>query len=51
VTAHMLGLPIEESLLGLLPAGAAMLTAVAVGGRARIGRLRRRSRHPRAKDL
>ena len=43
--AHVLGIPIEESFLLLAPSGAAMLTAVAVAGRASIGRLRRRFRH------
>jgi hypothetical protein len=44
--AHILGIPIEESVLQLAPAGAAMMTAVAIVGRASLGRLRRRLRHP-----
>jgi hypothetical protein len=44
ITAHVMGLPIEESLLQLMPAGAVMATAVAVAGRTTLGRLRRRLR-------
>ena len=43
--AHIMGIPIEESVLQLLPAGAAMMTAVAIAGRTGLGRLRRRIRH------
>jgi hypothetical protein len=43
--AHVLGIPIEESVLLLAPSGAAMLAAVAVAGRSSVGRLRRRLRH------
>ena len=43
--AHIAGLPIEESVLQLAPAGAAMMTAVAFAGRAGLSRLRRRRRH------
>jgi hypothetical protein len=43
--AHVMGIPIEESVLQLAPAGAAMVTAVAIVGRASLGRLRRRLRH------
>ena len=39
---HIMGIPIEESVLQLAPAGAAMVTAVAIAGRARLGRLRAR---------
>ena len=38
--AHVMGLPVEESILQLAPAGAAMVTAVAIAGRASLGRLR-----------
>jgi hypothetical protein len=41
VIAHVLGLPIEESVLQLAPAGAAIMTAVAMAGRTSLGRLRR----------
>ncbi len=44
IVAHVMGLPIEESVLQLAPAGAAMATAVAIAGRASLGRLRRRLR-------
>jgi hypothetical protein len=39
--AHILGFPVEESVLQLAPAGAAMVTTVAVAGRAHLSRLRR----------
>jgi hypothetical protein len=45
IIAHFMGIPIEESVLQLGPAGAAMVTAVAITGRASLGRLRRRLRH------
>ncbi len=45
IAAHILGLPVEESALQLAPAGAAMVTMVAIAGRARLGRLRRWLRH------
>jgi hypothetical protein len=55
IVAHVTGIPIEESFLQLAPAGAAMVTAVAVAiaGRASLGRLRRRLRHkaPRSRSL
>jgi hypothetical protein len=44
IVAHVMGIPIEESILELAPAGAAMVTAVAIAGRASLGRLRRRLR-------
>jgi hypothetical protein len=40
--AHIMGIPVEESVLQLAPAGAAMVTAVAIAGRTTLGRLRRR---------
>jgi hypothetical protein len=42
IPAHVNGMPVEESLLQLVPAAAAMLTVVAIAGRASLGRLRRR---------
>jgi len=45
--AHIAGIPVEESVLQLAPAGAAIVTAVAIAGRTGLGRLRRRLR-PRA---
>ena len=47
IVAHVMGLPIEESVLQLAPAAAAMMTAVAIAGRAGLDRLRRRLGHPR----
>jgi hypothetical protein len=40
--AHILGMPFEESVLQLAPAGAAIVATVAIAGRTRLGRLRRR---------
>jgi hypothetical protein len=45
VIAHVMGLPIEESILPLVPVGAAMLSVVAIAGRAKVDRLRRRLGH------
>ena len=42
--AHVMGLPIEESVVQLVPAGAAILTAVAIAGRTTLDRLRQRLR-------
>jgi len=42
ILGHVQGIPIEESLLQLAPAGAAMLAAAAVAGRAGVERLKRR---------
>jgi hypothetical protein len=39
--AHVMGLPVEESMVQIAPAGAAIVTAAA------IARLRRRLRHTR----
>jgi protein required for attachment to host cells len=43
--AHIVGIPVEESVLQLMPAGAAIATAVVIAGRTTLGRLRRRLRH------
>ena len=42
---HVMGLPVEESLLAFATAGAGTMTAVAIAGRTTLGRLRRRLRH------
>jgi hypothetical protein len=44
IIAHAMGIPIEESILQLAPAAAAMATAVAIAGRASLVWLRRRLR-------
>jgi hypothetical protein len=44
ILAHVLGLPVEESVLGLAPAGAALVTAVAVVFRTTVDRLRTRNK-------
>jgi hypothetical protein len=46
VIAHIMGIPVEESLFQLAPAGATV-TAVMVTARVTLGRLRRRLRAPR----
>jgi hypothetical protein len=40
--AHIIGIPVEEGVLQLAPAGAATVTAIAIAGRTTLGRLRRR---------
>jgi hypothetical protein len=44
IVAHVMGIPVEESVLQLAPAGAAMVTVVAIASRTGLGRLRRRLR-------
>jgi hypothetical protein len=44
IVAHIMGIPLEESVLQLASAGAAMVTAVAIAGRTRLAQLRRRLR-------
>jgi hypothetical protein len=39
IVGHVMGLPIEESVLQLAPAGAAIVTAFAIAGRTTIGRI------------
>ena len=43
--AHILGIPIEESILPFAPAGAAMVTVIGIAARTRLGWLRRLVRH------
>jgi hypothetical protein len=40
IVGHILGLPIEESVLQLATGGAAIVTAAAIAGRATLSRLR-----------
>lgn len=40
ILGHVMGLPIEESVLQLAPAGAVILAATTVAGRAALGKLR-----------
>jgi hypothetical protein len=47
ILAHIMGIPVEESVLQLVPAGAATITAVWVAGRASLRRLRRGRPAPR----
>ncbi|MFL6035579.1 MAG: hypothetical protein ACJ74I_10920 [Gaiellaceae bacterium] len=41
IIGHIAGIPVEESVLQLAPAGAAMATLVAIAGKTCLGRLRR----------
>jgi hypothetical protein len=40
--AHVSGIPVEETLLQLAPAGAAIVTVVAIAGRTQLDRMRSR---------
>ena len=42
IIAHIMGIPVEESVLQLAPAGAATVTAVWIAGRTTLRRLRGR---------
>ncbi len=42
IVGHVMGIPVEEGVLQLVPVGATVITAVAIAGRATLGRLRRR---------
>jgi hypothetical protein len=42
IVAHIMGIPVEESVLQLAPAGAALVTAVWIAGRTSLRQLRRR---------
>jgi hypothetical protein len=50
ILGHIMGIPIEESVLQFAPAGAAMVTAIAIAGRPGLDRLRRRHRHRSSRD-
>jgi hypothetical protein len=45
IVGHIMGIPVEESVLQLAPAGVVTVTAVAIAGRTSLGRLLRRVRH------
>jgi hypothetical protein len=47
ITAHLMGIPIEESVLQLMPAGAVMAAAAGVAVRATLDRVRRLRRSSR----
>jgi hypothetical protein len=42
IVGHIMGIPVEESVLQLAPAGVVTVTAVAIAGRTSLGRLLRR---------
>ena len=46
ILGHIAGIPVEESVLQLAPAGAAMATVVAITGKTCLGRLSRRVSQP-----
>jgi hypothetical protein len=50
ILGHIMGIPVEESVLQFAPAGAAMATAIAIAGRTGLDRLRRRRRHRSRRD-
>jgi hypothetical protein len=50
IVAHVMGLPLEESILQLAPAAVAMVTAVGLAGRTNLSRLRRLLRRAPARD-
>jgi uncharacterized membrane protein AbrB (regulator of aidB expression) len=39
ILGHIMGMPVEESVLQFAPAGAATVTVVAIAGRTALGRL------------
>jgi hypothetical protein len=41
IVAHIMGIPVEESVLQLLPAATVIVAAAAINGRATLARLRR----------
>ena len=41
ILAHIMGIPVEESAVQFVPAGAAALTVVAIAGRVGLDRFRR----------
>jgi hypothetical protein len=46
IVGHVMGLPIEENVMQLAPAGGAIMAWVVIAGRAGLARLRRRvTRH------
>ena len=45
IVGHVMGLPIEESVLQLAPAAAAILAATTIAGRSALGKLRRSVGH------
>jgi hypothetical protein len=42
IVAHIMGIPVEEIVLQLIPAGAALVTAIWITGRTSLRQLRRR---------
>jgi hypothetical protein len=40
IVAHIMGIPVEETVMQLIPAGAALVTAVWITGRTSLRRLR-----------
>jgi hypothetical protein len=49
MSAHIMGIPIEETVLPLIPPGAAIITAIAIAGRTHARRLRQRLGHRSAR--
>ena len=42
IVGHVMGIPVEEGVVQLVPVGATVITAVAIAGRSTLGGLRRR---------
>jgi hypothetical protein len=42
IVAHVMGIPVEETILQLIAVGASVVTAMAIAGRAHLSRLARR---------
>jgi hypothetical protein len=49
--AHIMGIPIEETVLPLMPAGLAIITAITIATRTRARRLRQRLGHRSAEEI
>ena len=50
ILGHIMGIPVEESVLQFAPVGVAIVTAAAIAGRATLSRLQRRLRRRSPSD-
>jgi hypothetical protein len=50
IVAHIMGIPIEESVLPFIGVGTSVVTALAIAARAHLSRLGRRRADPRGDD-
>jgi len=51
ITAHVMGIPIEESVLQLMPAGAVLAAAAGIAARTTLDRVRRLRRNGRRRGV